>query len=295
MLPGVLHNRGDPAPYGFQSTHHCHQRGLLLGKETSRPDVQAIAVRESEVLVETTSEGRREMGMTVNEAREDGLPSSVVDLGLGIRFKDGVGRADRHDLVAFDRERHVVLNGIGVHDGCMREDDGPARRRLSLEAALLEKEGCGAGADAGEQLAPGEVHRAARGLRRRRRATNTGVCHKARNIVDARVASQQNRSPDPGRQESRRSVASVIRSVRSHLFGRPCWLAMVCTHPPDRSHSGGDKSGPLRHSACMAKYRDQVYNLVDCLSFVVMKRLNITEALTLDDFTHRFVACPGPS
>ena len=45
----------------------------------------------------------------------------------------------------------------------------------------------------------------------------------------------------------------------------------------------------------MAKYRDQVYNLVDCLSFVVMKRLNITEALTLDDFTHRFVACPGPS
>ena len=48
--------------------------------------------------------------------------------------------------------------------------------------------------------------------------------------------------------------------------------------------------------AYMAKYHDQVYSIVDCLSFVVMERLDIREALTLDsDFTHRFVARPGPS
>ncbi len=46
----------------------------------------------------------------------------------------------------------------------------------------------------------------------------------------------------------------------------------------------------------MAKYHDQKYSLVDCLSFVVMERLKIAEALTVDsDFTHRFIARPGPS
>ncbi len=36
--------------------------------------------------------------------------------------------------------------------------------------------------------------------------------------------------------------------------------------------------------------------MVDCLSFVVMERLGIREALAVDeDFTHRFNARPGPS
>jgi predicted nucleic acid-binding protein len=48
--------------------------------------------------------------------------------------------------------------------------------------------------------------------------------------------------------------------------------------------------------AYMAKFRDQKYSLVDCLSFVVMEELKISEALTVDsDFTHRFTARPGPS
>ena len=45
-----------------------------------------------------------------------------------------------------------------------------------------------------------------------------------------------------------------------------------------------------------AKHRDKRYSFVDCLSFVVMERLGIREAWAVDsDFTHRFVATPGPS
>lgn len=45
----------------------------------------------------------------------------------------------------------------------------------------------------------------------------------------------------------------------------------------------------------LVKHRDKHYSFVDCVSFVVMERLGIREALTVDaDFTHRFVALPGP-
>lgn len=43
------------------------------------------------------------------------------------------------------------------------------------------------------------------------------------------------------------------------------------------------------------RHRDQTYSFADCLSFIVMEKLDIREALTVDsDFTHRFVARPGP-
>lgn len=43
------------------------------------------------------------------------------------------------------------------------------------------------------------------------------------------------------------------------------------------------------------RHRDQVYSFTYCLSFVVMEKLGIREALTVDsDFTHRFIARPGP-
>ena len=46
----------------------------------------------------------------------------------------------------------------------------------------------------------------------------------------------------------------------------------------------------------LMKYHDKDYSPVDCLSFVVMELFEITEALTVDsDFTHRFIARPGPS
>ena len=45
----------------------------------------------------------------------------------------------------------------------------------------------------------------------------------------------------------------------------------------------------------LARYADKRYSPVDCVSFVVMDALGIGEALTIDrDFTHRFVARPGP-
>ena len=44
----------------------------------------------------------------------------------------------------------------------------------------------------------------------------------------------------------------------------------------------------------LARYHDKKYSAVDCLSFVVMERLGIAEALTLDsDFSHRFTVRPG--
>jgi predicted nucleic acid-binding protein len=47
--------------------------------------------------------------------------------------------------------------------------------------------------------------------------------------------------------------------------------------------------------AYFAKHRDKEYSFVDCLSFVIMEKLGIREAFAVDsDFTHRFVALPGP-
>ena len=47
--------------------------------------------------------------------------------------------------------------------------------------------------------------------------------------------------------------------------------------------------------AYLKKHADQDYSFVDCLSFVVMEQLGIREAWAVDrDFTHRFVATPGP-
>ena len=46
----------------------------------------------------------------------------------------------------------------------------------------------------------------------------------------------------------------------------------------------------------MTKHRDKDYSIIDCLSFVIMERKGIREALAVDsDFTHSFIARPGPS
>ena len=44
----------------------------------------------------------------------------------------------------------------------------------------------------------------------------------------------------------------------------------------------------------LARYQDKKYSAVDCLSFLLMEKLGITEALTLDsDFSHRFTVRAG--
>ena len=46
----------------------------------------------------------------------------------------------------------------------------------------------------------------------------------------------------------------------------------------------------------LKKYEDKEYSAVDCLSFVVMEKLGIHEALAFDsDCGHRFVMRPGPA
>lgn len=48
--------------------------------------------------------------------------------------------------------------------------------------------------------------------------------------------------------------------------------------------------------AYLRRHADKAYSAVDCLSFVVMLELGITEALAFDqDFAHRFVVRPGPA
>jgi predicted nucleic acid-binding protein len=45
----------------------------------------------------------------------------------------------------------------------------------------------------------------------------------------------------------------------------------------------------------LRKYQDKEYSAVDCLSFVLMDKLGIREALSVDsDFGHRFQVRPGP-
>ncbi len=48
--------------------------------------------------------------------------------------------------------------------------------------------------------------------------------------------------------------------------------------------------------AYLQKCEDKEYSAVDCLSFAVMEKLGIQEALAFDsDFGHRFVMRPGPT
>jgi len=56
-----------------------------------------------------------------------------------------------------DRGRHVVLHGVRVRDGGVREDDGPVLRRRRLNTARFQEHGCRAGASAGEHLAAGNA------------------------------------------------------------------------------------------------------------------------------------------
>jgi predicted nucleic acid-binding protein len=47
--------------------------------------------------------------------------------------------------------------------------------------------------------------------------------------------------------------------------------------------------------AYFTKHADKRYSFVDCTSFVLMEKLGISVAWSVDDdFTHRFTAVPGP-
>jgi predicted nucleic acid-binding protein len=89
-------------------------------------------------------------------------------------------------------------------------------------------------------------------------------------------------------------------------------ITLIRTTPP-RSHAAAVKAGERLFSGKLARihrasaeeeraafeylkrYQDKDYSFVDCVSFVLMEKLAIREALAVDaDFTHRFIARPGP-
>ena len=68
------------------------------------------------------------------------------------------------------------------------------------------------------------------------------------------------------------------------LYGEK--LARIHWASPDKERAAFDY---------FKRHQDQTYSAVECLSFVVMEKLGIREALAVDsDFTHRFIARPGP-
>ena len=80
------------------------------------------------------------------EAGKDRLVASVVDVGVGILLEDLGGWTNRGNLVAHHRERHVVLNGIGVHHRRVRKDNGATLSRLGSDRGVFQEERGGTGA-----------------------------------------------------------------------------------------------------------------------------------------------------
>ncbi len=91
-------------------------------------------------------------------------------------------------------------------------------------------------------------------------------------------------------------------------------ITLIRTTPP-RSHAAAMKAGERLFSGKLARIhrasaeeeraafeylkryqdKDKDYSFVDCVSSVLMEKLAIREALAVDaDFTHRFIARPGP-
>jgi predicted nucleic acid-binding protein len=56
-----------------------------------------------------------------------------------------------------------------------------------------------------------------------------------------------------------------------------------------------DDANHLRVKEVLERERSRKYSFVDCVSSVVMEKLGIEVAWTVDgDFQHRFTAVPGP-
>ena len=86
-----------------------------------------------------------------------------------------------------------------------------------------------------------------------------------------------------GRPDAKTRHQNAVRAGEGLLGGR---LARI--HRPSEEEEQAAFAYFKRHD-------DQVYSLVDCLSFVVMEKLGLNEAWAVDsDFKHRFIATPGP-
>jgi hypothetical protein len=67
-----------------------------------------------------------EVRVTIDQAREDRFAAPVVDVGVRIAPQDLLARPDRGNRVAHHRDRGIILDGVGVDDRCIAEDDRPS-------------------------------------------------------------------------------------------------------------------------------------------------------------------------
>jgi hypothetical protein len=130
---------------GLERADGHHQRRFLTLQQARRLNREPRRVREAEVFVEAAREGRREVGVTIDETGEQRLASAVVHRGVLIRLQDRVGGPDRDDAVGVDRERDVLQHGVDVDDGRVGEHRRLPLRRLRLRAAPVDQQRGGAG------------------------------------------------------------------------------------------------------------------------------------------------------
>jgi len=168
-VPGELDDGGGPGGDGLERGHLHHEVAFFALEQARGRDGQVGGVGEAEVLVEAARDDRPHVRVAVDEAGEERLSAPVVLLGPGVGGEDLVGRTDGRDEVALDRERHVVLDGVGVRDGGVGEHDcggllrrrpraGPRRRPQRI---ALEQQGGRARSRTGQPLATGQMAGAA--------------------------------------------------------------------------------------------------------------------------------------
>ena len=121
------------------------------------------------------------MRVAVDQSRHERLAASLVDLGVGVRPENRIGRTDSRNPVRLDGDGRVLEHRVGRHDGRVAEHDGARLRRLRANAVLLEQERSRAGAGAGEHFPPRDIRRVASGLGARliRRSRHVSLRHAA--------------------------------------------------------------------------------------------------------------------
>ena len=93
------------------------------------------------------------MRVTVDQARKQRFPATVINVGVRRGPQNRVGWTDGGNRVAVDGERDIVLNRVNADNGRVREDDSSTCRRLGVETCWFKEE-CGrAGTSAGKKLA----------------------------------------------------------------------------------------------------------------------------------------------
>jgi hypothetical protein len=120
----VLEHRRSPAPQRLECRQPAHGHPLV-GREVRRrewrqPAGEGRFVGRREVLVDPFGDDQGEMRVDVRKARHHELAASVDRLGVREPGQDRVGRPDRGDPIALDRERGTVEDRVVGIDGDQR-------------------------------------------------------------------------------------------------------------------------------------------------------------------------------